>query len=205
MSTALKETNGGPAAAVEAALVRGDLRGLSEPERLAYYRQVCDSLSLNPLTQPFGYLEFQGKLRLYALRACTDQLRALRGVSVVALEQHEADGVLTVTVRLRAKDGREDTDIGCVVTAGLKGADLANAKMKAMTKAKRRATLSICGLGWLDESELDTVPEARPERPARVEARPAAPAPTASGPALCERVAKRDAHLAKEKKIPRNA
>jgi hypothetical protein len=29
------------------------------------------------------------------------------------------------------------------------------------TKAKRRVTLSICGLGWLDEAELDGVPAAR--------------------------------------------
>ncbi|HEX2513187.1 MAG TPA: hypothetical protein VH257_00680, partial [Chloroflexota bacterium] len=32
------------------------------------------------------------------------------------------------------------------------------------TKAKRRVTLSICGLGWLDESEVDSVPVARPVR-----------------------------------------
>ena len=32
--------------------------------------------------------------------------------------------------------------------------------MKAETKAKRRVTLSICGLGILDESETDTMPGA---------------------------------------------
>jgi hypothetical protein len=39
----------------------------------------------------------------------------------------------------------------------LKGDALANALMKAETKAKRRVTLSIAGLGWLDETELETV------------------------------------------------
>lgn len=34
---------------------------------------------------------------------------------------------------------------------------MANALMKAETKAKRRVTLSICGLGLLDESEIDTM------------------------------------------------
>ena len=29
--------------------------------------------------------------------------------------------------------------------------------MKAETKSKRRVTLSIAGLGWLDEMELDTI------------------------------------------------
>ena len=39
------------------------------------------------------------------------------------------------------------------------GESRANAIMKATTKAKRRVTLSICGLGGMpDESELDTMP-----------------------------------------------
>lgn len=32
------------------------------------------------------------------------------------------------------------------------------------TKAKRRVTLSICGLGFLDETEIDSIPDARPVR-----------------------------------------
>jgi len=39
--------------------------------------------------------------------------------------------------------------------------DFGNAVMKAVTKAKRRLTLSLCGLGWLDETEVDSIPEAR--------------------------------------------
>lgn len=34
--------------------------------------------------------------------------------------------------------------------------------MKAETKAKRRVTLSVAGLGWLDETEVVSVPDARP-------------------------------------------
>jgi hypothetical protein len=34
-----------------------------------------------------------------------------------------------------------------------------NALMKAVTKAKRRVTLSICGLGMLDETEVETIPD----------------------------------------------
>jgi hypothetical protein len=40
--------------------------------------------------------------------------------------------------------------------------------MKATTKAKRRATLSICGLGWLDETEVETIPHARTGEPAPI-------------------------------------
>jgi hypothetical protein len=53
--------------------------------------------------------------------------------------------------------GRRDEDVGAVNVANLKGEALANALMKATTKAKRRATLSICGLSFLDESEIEAV------------------------------------------------
>ena len=36
--------------------------------------------------------------------------------------------------------------------------------MKAETKAKRRVTLSICGLGMLDETEVESIPDARPAK-----------------------------------------
>jgi hypothetical protein len=63
-------------------------------------------------------------------------------------------------VKATAKDVQDRTDFatGAVTIEGLKGDALANALMKAETKAKRRVTLSICGLGVLDESELETIP-----------------------------------------------
>jgi hypothetical protein len=48
------------------------------------------------------------------------------------------------------------------VIGSLRGENLCNALMKAVTKAKRRATLSFCGLGdVIDESELETVRDVR--------------------------------------------
>jgi hypothetical protein len=38
--------------------------------------------------------------------------------------------------------------------------DRANTILKAVTKAKRRVTLSICGLGFLDETEVEDIPAA---------------------------------------------
>ncbi len=42
---------------LEKVLLAGDLSGLSEGERLVYYRAVCESLGLNPLTVPSRSLE----------------------------------------------------------------------------------------------------------------------------------------------------
>jgi hypothetical protein len=138
----------------------GDLSRLSEEERLSYYQAVCESLGLNPLTRPFEYLRLGGRLVLYATRAATDQLRQIHGVSIQILKQERVGDLYIVHVRARSRDGREDEDLGVVSLAGLSQEDLVNAIMKAITKAKRRVTLSICGLGWLDESEIETIPGA---------------------------------------------
>jgi hypothetical protein len=50
-------------------------------------------------------------------------------------------------------NGRSETAVATVPAQ-----DLINALMKCETKAKRRATLSILGLGMLDETEIDTIP-----------------------------------------------
>jgi hypothetical protein len=154
------------AESIEKALIVGDLAPLSVEQRLDYYKKVCLSLGLNPLTRPFDYIAFQGKMFLYARKDCTDQLRKIHGVSVTSMKKEVGDGYHSVEVEVRNRLGRTDTGTGVVFTGGLKGVDLANAMMKAETKAKRRATLSICGLGFLDEAELDGIPEANGVTPA---------------------------------------
>ena len=148
---------------LERVLVSGDLAGLSESQRLDYYRAVCESLGLNPLTRPFEYLRLNGRLVLYATRAAADQLRAIHGISIVDARVEHKDDLVVVTVRGRNRDGREDVEIGVVSVAGLRGDALANAEMKALTKAKRRLTLSLAGLGWLDETEAESIPGAQRE------------------------------------------
>jgi len=145
---------------LEAVVIEGDLKHLSSEERVGYYRQVCNSVGLNPMTRPFDYIELNGKLTLYAKRDAADQLRQIHGVSVKIISKEEIDGLFIVHVGAVDKTGRTDEDLGAVTIAGLKGENRANAMAKAMTKAKRRVTLSICGLGWLDESEVAGIPGA---------------------------------------------
>jgi hypothetical protein len=168
---------------MEDVLVRGDLKKLTPNQRLSYYVQLCDSLGLNPATRPFEYLELDGKLVLYARKDCTDQLRNLRKISlsVVSCDIDKEAGVVTAKVRAECPDGRRDEACGSVgvvkqvtetveedrdgkrvkktvvVDTLLRGGLLANAIMRAETKAKRRVTLSICGLGFTDESEIESI------------------------------------------------
>jgi hypothetical protein len=138
-------------------LLNGDLAALSADEKLQYHDLVCRSLGLNPLTRPFDYIGFQGKVVLYARRDCTEQLRKVHSVSITSSKRSIENDICIFEVTAADKTGRTDTGTGAVNVSGLKGADLANAIKKAETQAKRRATLSICGLGMIDESELSDV------------------------------------------------
>jgi hypothetical protein len=179
-------------ALAEQVAVIGDLAQLTPQQRMAYYSRVCESLGINPYTQPFQYIRLNNKLVLYATRTAADQLRKRNGVSLDAPDIQFADGLVIVTVTGRAADGRTDTEIGAVPLGNLQGEARANAIMKAVTKAKRRLTLSICGLGWLDETEVETIRDARPvtvtddgeivdEPPATPQPRPAQSTPPANG------------------------
>jgi hypothetical protein len=140
---------------IENVLIAGDLSKLNEEQRLSYYYKVCSSLGLNPLTRPFEYMNFQGKTILYARKDATEQLRQIHGVSIIKLERELIDDVFVITATAQLPSGRTDSSTGSVTVGHLKGDAKANAMMKAETKAKRRVTLSICGLGLLDESEAE--------------------------------------------------
>ena len=146
---------------IESVLMQGDLSKLSPQERVEYYRAVCQSLGLNPLTRPFDYITLNGKLTLYAKKDATDQLRRNDRISITKLEEKTVNDIYIVTAYASGADGRTDASTGAVNIAGIKGDALANALMKAETKAKRRVTLSICGMGFLDETEIETIPDAR--------------------------------------------
>jgi hypothetical protein len=151
-----------PVSAIEAVLAKGDLSKLTEAQRVDYVLRTCESLGLNPLMQPLRFLTLDGKLVLYATKDCTEQLRKLHGVSVTDIVTQRVDDIYIVLAKVRDRTGRTDASTGAVGIGTLKGNALANAIMKAETKAKRRATLSICGLGILDESEIETIKGAAP-------------------------------------------
>jgi hypothetical protein len=143
---------------LEKVIIGQDLSVLKPVEKVEYLKNLCDSLGMNPLTKPFEVMKFNGKEIPYVRKDGTEQLRQIRKVSVRELDsQILQDGIYIVTAYAATPDGRTDSATGVVSIAGLKGEALANAMMKAETKAKRRVTLSICGLGFMDESEADSL------------------------------------------------
>ncbi len=145
---------------IEQVVMQGDLSKLNPEQRVTYYHKVCDSVGLNPFTRPFDYISLNGKLTLYAKKDATEQLRKVNNISITELEGKLVDDLYIVTAKARTPGGRIDQATAAVSIGNLKGDQKANAIMKAETKAKRRVTLSISGMGWTDESEIETIPNA---------------------------------------------
>lgn len=146
--------------AIQSALAKNDYSKLTEQERAVLLNKTCESMGLNPLGQPFGFFDQGGKVVLYAKRACSDQLSKIHGLSIIECGEsfNEKTRILTVKVKMKDRDGRESMNRGDVfIGPNLTGEPLANAYMKCHTKAVRRCTLAMCGLGFLDETEVEDI------------------------------------------------
>ena len=142
-------------------VLNSDLSKLSEPQRVEYYKLVCERVGLDPYRKPFDLILLQGKLTMYPNKECTAQLTAMNSLSVTIIDRSISNGLVIATARVHTQDGTDVDDIG-VVPFPQAGPDAqANAIMKAVTKAKRRAILSACGLGMVDESELETITDVK--------------------------------------------
>lgn len=137
----------------------GDVGGLNPAEKVQYYAALCQRVGLDPATQPFKLMKLNGKEVFYLDRSGAQQLNRVHQISHAITSRDFINGCYVVTAR--ASIGERFTDsLGSVATDGLKGEAFANATMKAETKAKRRATLDLVGLGMLDEMEVEMIPGA---------------------------------------------
>jgi hypothetical protein len=141
------------------------MRRLTPEQKIAYYKSVCDAAGLDFRLRPFQFIVLNGREVLYADKGCAEQLRARHNINVTIVSRERIEDVYVVTARGTLPSGRSDESTGAVSIAGLRGDALCNALMKAETKAKRRVTLSLVGLGMIDESELETIPASRKGEP----------------------------------------
>ena len=56
---------------------------MNQEQKVNYYNMFCDSLGLNPVTQPFEIIKFNGKEKLYATKDAIEQLRKINKVSII--------------------------------------------------------------------------------------------------------------------------
>lgn len=145
---------------LEKVILQNDLGGLSPLEKVQHIKNVCLTLGLNPLTKPIQLHKFQGKEVMYMAKDGAEQLRKIHNVSIVKLETDILrNDLYVVKAYAQLTNGRQDCSTAAVGISGLKGDAVGNAMKKCETQAKRRVTLSICGLGMLSEEELENLPK----------------------------------------------
>lgn len=159
MSLAIRSTNIENEKLFEKVILQNDLAGLSPLEKVEHVKNMCISLGLNPLTKPIQLHKFDGKEIPYMSKDGTEQLRNLHDVSITKLETEIInDNLYIVKAYAQKPNGRVDCSTSVQTIGGLKGKYMENAMKKCETQAKRRVTLSICGLGMLDETEIGDIP-----------------------------------------------
>lgn len=151
---------------LEKIIIGKNIACLSPKEKVRYVLSLCSCVGLNPLTHPIQIIEFDGKEIPYFTKDATEQLRKMHNVSITSIETKVVGNICVATAFAETPDGRKDCSTGAVSLRGkdggmLSGKPLSNAMMIAETKSKRRVTLSICGLGFMDESELEGLPGAK--------------------------------------------
>lgn len=169
-------------------LQTGDVSTLAPEQRGRYLSKLCETFGLNPFSRPFDFITVKGqdgKARtiLYANRVASDQLRFNHHIEsevVYAGPLRIGDLIrqdvycVELDMKLPLPDDsgpkyRVERAVGCVGIGTyqgdkpilLTGEAMANAIMKCYTKALRRGTLSIVGLGFPDETEVADIPSAR--------------------------------------------
>jgi hypothetical protein len=152
-----------------AEILSGDIASLNKTQRNQFLWRLAKGLGLNPLTKPFDLIILNNKLTVYANRTASDQLRRNNNISHEIVYQGPLkvgdtlrDDVYSVQIMMSqpiegSETPRVEYAIGCVGIANLTGEALGNAIMKCHTKALRRGTLAMCGLGFLDEIEVQSI------------------------------------------------
>ena len=175
-------------------VLNGDMKGLSDAQKVDYYSYRCQQAGLDPAAKPFDLLTLNGKMILYANASATQQLTSIHKLSHSITSRELTDGIYCVFCRVIGSDNRSTENMGAVPIEGLKGEAKANAMLKATTKAIRRTVLAHMGLGMMDETEVLTIPGAKVE-PALTLAQPTEGGTAAGSPVdSTESLAAMEAH-----------
>lgn len=141
-------------------LLYGDMKRLKPEEKNEYYLYRCQLIGVDPASRPFDLLNLNGKEILYPNAGCAQQLTSIHGLSHRIVGKDKFDDAYVITTEITDKHGRTTQSMGAVNIGGLKNEALGNALMKCHTKSLRRGIFSHCGLGMLDETEIETIPGA---------------------------------------------
>jgi hypothetical protein len=143
--------------------VGGDLTHLDGPSKRALLAKLTNYLHLNPYSHNFFiFKDSNGRHRIYATKECCSQLRHNMGINTWLSDpiygpNNTAPVFVTVKANGTNRFGRSADEIGSVTLIGFDKSHWSDRIMFATTKAKRRLTLDLSGLGVLSDVEVDDI------------------------------------------------
>lgn len=161
--------------AAMAAVMKGDWGGVQDSDRIIFLKHLCESLRIPLPLCPFQFIPMKGgKIALYAPSEAFSLIAKKNAISteIMANIGDEKTGLNTqtntYTVIVKASDatGRFTVDYAKIYVGSKNGQDKADAEMKTITKAKRRAIKSLVGVSVYDEDDIEWMRRnnAQPER-----------------------------------------
>lgn len=139
--------------------------------KVRFIAHLCNQLSIPAVMNPFIFIKTKNGQKLYTPSEGAYLIASKNRISTKIKDRSydKERQIYSVTVECSTPDGRTSEDIGHMFLGGLQGENLANAMMKAETKAKRRAILSTVGLSVLTEDAIPYVTSDSVVRPGEVE------------------------------------
>ncbi len=139
---------------VKVAALGGNLKSLTAEQKAEYIAAITKNAGLSD-SSLFKIIEFDGREVLYADKGVAEMLRSTRGLSFTEPNIVLNGALMLITIGIT--DGkRTEYDLGSI---SIDETNRNHAAMVCMTKAKRRATLSFCGLGMIDNEKKIFFPD----------------------------------------------
>jgi hypothetical protein len=194
----------GDATMVLAALVENKIGTLTDAQKLMFLQKKCELQGIDLRMQPYIFTKIDGKLVVMPTKHMGEQIRAIRDVSVVPVEEwmNPDLGIYYLKLMGFTADGRVDYEVGIVPIGtgvrSLTGGPLADQIAICWTRAKGRLSQSLGGLAPTEEQRGRAIPEVvqtivgelRKKEPAKFELRDAARA-AGEAPGGSEKVMRR--------------
>lgn len=144
------------------------LNGCSDLVKETYLAIISSKYGIDPDLKAFDLIKLNGKMTLYPNKRAADYIRQKMGISITLLETWIEDNYFYVRVAA-TMGNRTDFDLACIalfkqewdpkdakmILRNAAPEERANLQMKCVSKAKRRVTLSICGLDYLQTETVE--------------------------------------------------
>jgi len=136
-------------------MVYNGLDSLTKEEKVKLIEMICNEYDLNAALGHIQVIKKSNRNILYITKSGANHLMFKNQLSSEITNTAMASNILSFRVRVY-NDKRSVENVGVMhYWDGIKSDELSNRIMACHTKAVRRAVIAFCGLGVLDETELD--------------------------------------------------